>query len=665
MLKVKIAAFFLFLLPLLGRAQTPAETGFRSVQALKDSMRVLQRYAAGRQSAAVERLSTQLLATYFDGYRSSFYYPPAWPGRPYTTAVGDFNYRPLAYANRGAARQQLGNFAGAEADYTLVIEYLTDLYAEQAGLLATGTSIQALLCQAYYERAELRRRHLANPAGSCADLAAGYELDAHPSDSVVWRGCPVPRSQAPRTPDEARQAQQARADTLARVERLLATGRLTQAEGLLERVENGYVGRFAWVRPPAQQKVQFLDPRYLRSELARRRGQYAQAQTVLADLLKQSRYDPLPQHRYALGTLKIDHLNDQKGGCADIYWALKHRTDTVSWRPGWHGCPPPRYRSPDNMKEQYQHKEMYQDSVKRAQRLLAAGQPGPAVSLLTQLLNTAQAGPYGDDSDSRYYVRLPDEHPSSLLYGLQIEARDTRARAYVALANYPRAKADLDTIVGYFRSGFAGSDYAEYYCRRGYLKADFLNDPQGACQDLEKCALYTPRGSQREPNPWRGCRPPDQAFGYRVIRPNIFSAFGSNYSSALRLGYLRQGALQGGEISLFRSHEQEAGDKDRGPSVGLEILGGPGFFLGPKVSYEAHSFPFGTRLDLAYYLGNLSGNRDRAISGDLRLTPQVGLSIFNLFHAFYGYAIPLAGTQAAALGYHRLSISINFLPINF
>ncbi|MDX5348676.1 MAG: hypothetical protein LPK19_15685, partial [Hymenobacteraceae bacterium] len=62
------------------------------------------------------------------------------------------------------------------------------------------------------------------------------------------------------------------------------------------------------------------------------------------------------------------------------------------------------------------------------------------------------------------------------------------------------------------------------------------------------------------------------------------------------------------------------------------------------------------RLDLTYF--GYQGKQD------LRLTPQIGVSLLATINALYGYAIPLLPEKQPFLTPHRVSIYLNFVNIS-
>ncbi|MFD2717593.1 hypothetical protein ACFST9_02630 [Hymenobacter monticola] len=601
-------------------------------------MHALHRHAVYGFPQDVERLATQLLAQYPAAYGADFQYPPTWP-RYWGTGVRT-PYQPMVYAYRAEARRQRGNFAGAEADLTQTIALAASDYPYYEGHLSYSAPAQVLLKQAYYERATLRRGPLNNPAGACADLAAGYELDPDPKPALDWHGCLVPATHAPRTSEEMHQAQRDLADSLASAQRLLATGRLARAETLLAQLEAGHVGRYAWVQPRYKSPVPLLNTTYLRSELALRRGQYAEARTLLESLVAQQQ--PQPLHYYALGTLKIDHFQDRDGGCADLRWAYAHNPDTLGWRPDWRGCALPRRQLPVTPADVLTYRNAYADSLKQADIYLTGKQFLRAERLLTRLLTTRAAARFV----APYAPLNRPTTDAALTHADRILTRDYRSRAYEGLADYARAAADLDTLIdNVFYAGGSG----RYHCRRGVLRADYLHDRDGACADFARC-YQTRRYADFQAPPgrpqWRNCSLPGRT-------PFTWLANALPDDGALRLGYFSQGATKALEVGYYR-YTTGNSYSQHGPSAGLEMGAGPRHYvLAPKLSYEATAAFCGTRLDVAYYVVNFR-------TGGLRLTPQAGLLLWGFLNVFYGYSIPLTGSDLPELGPHRIGFHLNF-----
>lgn len=92
-----------------------------------------------------------------------------------------------------------------------------------------------------------------------------------------------------------------------------------------------------------------------------------------------------------------------------------------------------------------------------------------------------------------------------------------------------------------------------------------------------------------------------------------------------------------------------------GPGVGIEYLPKRGV-LAPKFWYEVEFIYVTGRLDVGYY-------RYQA-STDLRLTPQIGLSLFGWLNAYYGYQVPLTHQELYFLARHRFAFTFNALRVS-
>ena len=612
---------------------------------LNDSLRALYRYAQNRDPAAVERAATGLLTRY-----------PGRVGVPgYGLGVVRYLKLPVypqqVYVFRAAARQQLGNPRGAEADYTQAVRY--GLANARLGNRVIPRTVHQqglrILHRAYLDRATLRLDQLRDPAGGCADLRAAFQLDTLPATAARWRGCPLPTGRAPIGRAEEEQADQLMLDSLARVRQLLAAQRPGLAEQQLRRLEAGLVGPFAWVHRPT------IEQRLLRSELAQQRGDYRRAALYLDTLLSGS--DARPAYQYTRGILRIDHLGDQEGGCQDLRWVYDHdSTRTTPAHPRWRGCPLPAHKPPVGMDETKAHVAAYQDSLTRAEVLRLAGQPAQAVQLLSRLIQTGAAGNYAPLID---HYTLPGgvrrSQPHFDNWWVRARARNARSLAYHDLKDYANELAELDTLI---QNHDYGQGDRDWFCRRAALRTTYAPDQNGACDDLATCARRggTPIG----PHPWRGCGHSGQLARRELNRAGLVPTLFTNLNYVTpRFGYLRQGRARGAEIGLQWSEEGEP-LANYGPSVGVEVAGansGSDFLVAPKLSYEGELALVGGRLDLAYYLGRMDG---RGVS-TLRFTPQIGGSLGAYLNVFYGYSVPVLGQRADFLGRHRLSIYINFL----
>ena len=631
-----LLGLLLFARPSLAQQWRQPTVGYVPPRALIDSLHRLHRYVLLARPAAVEQLSTYLLGRWPGSYSVYGYYP--------SRDRDEHSYADqhlLLYGYRAEARQQRGDLAGAEADLTQALAHAEQAYpyVNTGRSLYYGAAQVSFLREAYYRRALLRLAR-DSAAGACADLAASYQLDTVRAGSARWRGCPMPAVRVPLNAGQYGAAQQAYRDSLARVRRLLAARHLDRAERLLTQLAAGQAGPWRRVRPDVEGPDNLA---YQFSQLARQRGDYARARTLLEELLAQP--SPQPLHRYALGTLKIDYLGDREGGCQDLRWVYEHDTTrTPPTHPRWRGCALPRFRRPVSYEEIAAYQRAFQDSVARAVALSAAGQPARSVAALSRLIRRREAGnfaqPEADLAASPHFSRASYAQ-------LLAPAYQARSQAWEQQQQYARAIADLDTIILRYPQT---PTLTAAYCRRGQLRADFLHDPDGACADLYEC--FRRGGQPTGPAAWRGC--PQPHWQRQSARQN------TRYATPVvwQAGLLRQGQLTGVQAGrLFANDDKMAADLIYGPAVGLELAGNATeFVLAPRLSYEVVKVAVGMKLDATYYL-----NQD--LRGDLRLTPQLGFCPLGALNIYYGYAIPVAGTRIEGVGGHRISVYINTLRL--
>lgn len=92
----------------------------------------------------------------------------------------------------------------------------------------------------------------------------------------------------------------------------------------------------------------------------------------------------------------------------------------------------------------------------------------------------------------------------------------------------------------------------------------------------------------------------------------------------------------------------------KGFRLGVESnLKADNFVWGPKIGYEAAGTTV-LRLSAVSYL-------DKA-NVDIRLLPEIGLSICGTISILYGYNIPLNDYQSSNIGYHKFSVCILLDP---
>jgi hypothetical protein len=72
---------------------------------------------------------------------------------------------------------------------------------------------------------------------------------------------------------------------------------------------------------------------------------------------------------------------------------------------------------------------------------------------------------------------------------------------------------------------------------------------------------------------------------------------------------------------------------------------------GVKVFYDVRLFVFALRLNgITYFKGSIN---------DFRFTPEIGLTSNGLYNIYYGYNIPVGGTEFSEVSRSRLSITFN------
>lgn len=73
--------------------------------------------------------------------------------------------------------------------------------------------------------------------------------------------------------------------------------------------------------------------------------------------------------------------------------------------------------------------------------------------------------------------------------------------------------------------------------------------------------------------------------------------------------------------------------------------------VGVKAFFDYNLILFGARLNtISYFKGTAT---------DFRLTPEIGFNMFGLCNIYYGYNIPIAGTEINELSRNRLNITLN------
>lgn len=88
------------------------------------------------------------------------------------------------------------------------------------------------------------------------------------------------------------------------------------------------------------------------------------------------------------------------------------------------------------------------------------------------------------------------------------------------------------------------------------------------------------------------------------------------------------------------------------PTISVEFnYGNQKRILGKKVSFEAHYYFVGTRMNIVQYTAGSES--------DLRFRPEAGISLFGIVNCFYGYNFKLSNEQIAEIQPHNFSFAIN------
>ena len=73
--------------------------------------------------------------------------------------------------------------------------------------------------------------------------------------------------------------------------------------------------------------------------------------------------------------------------------------------------------------------------------------------------------------------------------------------------------------------------------------------------------------------------------------------------------------------------------------------------VGVKTFFDINLIAFGARLNAISYFNKQQAN--------FRLTPEVGLNVSSLFTIYYGYNIPISGTELNEINRNRLNVTFN------
>jgi hypothetical protein len=111
-----------------------------------------------------------------------------------------------------------------------------------------------------------------------------------------------------------------------------------------------------------------------------------------------------------------------------------------------------------------------------------------------------------------------------------------------------------------------------------------------------------------------------------------------------------------GEVNLMRAKITGAGP------CSAPVIGGAR--LGVEFNFDRHHFVYAPKLgfEVSTMLISLRGNAIAYIDDgktDLRLLPEIGLSLLGLANLNYGYGAPLLKFEATAATRHRISLTVN------
>lgn len=625
--------FVLLLLALPGRGQVlPSKSFEAAVTLIRDSTEAAQRtlYARPPNPRQALRMIDAVLRLYPQqiGWQNV---TDTANGKPPVTYWDRHPWE--LYSLRARVRDALGDLRGAVADLDRAIEYTSvgDQNLEVPNLWSHKD---------FYERRLDLKLRLNDPAAACADVAALWQYDTTVATRLGWPRrlrCALPTHKLVVTMEDQARAQQAGLDSLRRVEKLLAAGRYATARRIGDQLAAGKMGGFVHYRTfnPTHYSNYWRGAVFeLRARARQGLGDYRGALADLDTAMRLNASVPYASERYSpgwrvplvqRGQLKIRHLDDRAGGCADL--AEAYRSDTTTTRPThpkWCNCPLPA-RGPFGQAEKAEARTALNDSIRQANERLAVRDYAAVLRLTTPLIRLGQAG--------RFVGVIDDEKRRA-------DVRVLRATALEGLGDYRGAVAQLDTAL-------LEHVYESRKClvQRGIIKVEHLSDPSG-CDDLS--TAYRQGYRSRNGN-WHGCRIPERQLGYRVGE-----VFEELTEVTPQVGYCTQGS-RGLMLGVLLSPGEF--EEAWGPSLGVDVLFAP-LVVAPRLAVEgAVGNPFGptVRLDLALYA------RDGIT--DLRLTPQIGLTVAALLNAYVGYALPLTGQRQPFIAPVRFALTFNFLEV--
>ncbi len=114
-----------------------------------------------------------------------------------------------------------------------------------------------------------------------------------------------------------------------------------------------------------------------------------------------------------------------------------------------------------------------------------------------------------------------------------------------------------------------------------------------------------------------------------------------------------------GELNLMLSSFESGGPCNPpvlyGPRIGVEAnFSKNRFIYAPKIGYEFNALLIAVRGNVVSYIDN-----DQI---DLRILPEIGLSMLGGVNIMYGYNIPTLNFRSPEINKHRISFTINLDP---
>lgn len=105
-------------------------------------------------------------------------------------------------------------------------------------------------------------------------------------------------------------------------------------------------------------------------------------------------------------------------------------------------------------------------------------------------------------------------------------------------------------------------------------------------------------------------------------------------------------------LMLAKISIEQGGDAVWGPRIGMESnFNKNDFIVGTKIGYELSGM-------VVCFRGNAISYFHQGKT-DLRLLPEVGLSLFGAVNLTYGYSIPLLDYRISSISNHRLTLTVN------